>query len=361
MVGRRAAFGSNLRRGDREGAAGCQGRGRALVAALCCVALGASRSNSGGSAQQACSCHYRGLRSADHLRTYPRRRSSGLVGRYVRSSLADSVNDLRRLVGAGEEEEAAQPVAAKPAAQPKPAPAASAPRQPAARPMADAKSLPPADVDELMVAAARLREARAGSRLLKPTNLEELDQTQFFKRCDEFDAQESDLVHSLQMIDGAQAETRFEVSPSGLQIGRTAPADIVLAGAGVSRAHCLVELVDDEVRVSDLNSTNGTYIDSERIGRTAILAVGSVLRVGNVSFEHESAPARNCSCRTIRLGSTARQICAWRGLRDRPDLATRFRTVAATRIPGDRRALIRAFATTASGETRYKLWSGWPA
>jgi len=202
------------------------------------------------------------------------------------------VNDLRRLVGAGEDEAAAPPIAAKPAAEPKPAPVAFAPRRPAERDIPDPKSLPPANVDDLMFAAARLRETRAGTRLLKPTNLEELDHTQFFKRSDAFDSREDDSqqdvsVHYLRMIDGEQAETKFEIGPAGLKIGRTAPADIVLAGAGVSRAHCVVELVDDEVQVSDLNSTNGTYIDNKRIKRTAILAVGSILRVGNVSFEHE--------------------------------------------------------------------------
>jgi pSer/pThr/pTyr-binding forkhead associated (FHA) protein len=39
--------------------------------------------------------------------------------------------------------------------------------------------------------------------------------------------------------------------------------------------------------VTDLNSTNGTYVDNNRIDGSEILAVGSVLRVGNVSFEHE--------------------------------------------------------------------------
>jgi hypothetical protein len=82
-------------------------------------------------------------------------------------------------------------------------------------------------------------------------------------------------------------ETRFVVTPAGLKIGRTAPADIIVAGAGVSRAHCLVELAADKLRVTDLNSTNGTYIDNKRIEGSEILAVGSVLRVGNVSFEHE--------------------------------------------------------------------------
>jgi hypothetical protein len=196
------------------------------------------------------------------------------------------VNDLRRLVGGGEDEATAQPAAAKPASEPKAAPAAPAPQRPADPVVADAKSVPLANVDELMFAAARLREARGGSRLLKPTNLEE-DQTQFYKRSDDFRRHEAENIHCLLRLDGELPETMFVVSDSGLRIGRTAPADIIVTGAGVSRAHCLVELVGDEVRVSDLNSTNGTYIDNKRIGHAAILAVGSVLRVGNVSFEHE--------------------------------------------------------------------------
>jgi hypothetical protein len=63
-----------------------------------------------------------------------------------------------------------------------------------------------------------------------------------------------------------------------------------LRGAGVSRAHCLVEFAADQLRVTDLNSTNGTYIDNKRIERSELFPVGSVLRVGNVSFEHEVRP-----------------------------------------------------------------------
>ena len=195
------------------------------------------------------------------------------------------VNDLRRLVGGGEDGEAEQPAAAKPAPEPTPAPAQRATPKPA-EPVGDSKPVPVANVDELLFAAARLREARAGSKLLEPTNLEE-EQTQFYKRSDDFRQGEVDRIHCLLRLDGELPETRFVIGPPGLSIGRTTPADIIVSGAGVSRSHCLVELVDDEVRVSDLNSTNGTYIDNKRIGRAAILEVGSVLRVGNVSFEHE--------------------------------------------------------------------------
>jgi hypothetical protein len=196
------------------------------------------------------------------------------------------VNDLRRLVGGGAEEEAAQPVAAKPAPEPAPAPPEPAAKPPAESVADDSKPVPVANVDELMFAAARLREARAGSKLAKPTIVEE-DQTQFYKPSDDFRQDEVDRIHCLLRLDGELPETRFVIGPPGLSIGRTAPADIIVPGAGVSRSHCLVELIEDEVRVSDLNSTNGTYIDNKRIGRAAVLAVGSVLRVGNVSFEHE--------------------------------------------------------------------------
>jgi len=40
------------------------------------------------------------------------------------------------------------------------------------------------------------------------------------------------------------------------------------------------------VLVTDLNSTNGTFIDGERIERSSVLPVGSVLSVGQVSLVH---------------------------------------------------------------------------
>jgi len=116
---------------------------------------------------------------------------------------------------------------------------------------------------------------------------------------DDFDADEStrfytsssgydvDQFHCLELTIGERVEKRFVVSPTGLRIGRAAPADVVLADSRVSRAHCVVELMDDELRVSDLSSTNGTFVDGERIAGSSALPVGSVLKVGNVSFTHQ--------------------------------------------------------------------------
>lgn len=93
--------------------------------------------------------------------------------------------------------------------------------------------------------------------------------------------------HCLELLDPQTPLYRFVVSPMGIKIGRTAPADIVIADPSVSREHCIVGLANDELLVSDLNSTNGTYIDGVRIGRAAVLPVGSVLRAGKISMSHE--------------------------------------------------------------------------
>lgn len=98
---------------------------------------------------------------------------------------------------------------------------------------------------------------------------------------------DSDEFHCLEIVDGEPPQKRFIVNPVGLKIGRSPPADVILADTRVSRAHCVVEFAGRDLRVSDLKSTNGTFIDGERVDGTAMLAVGSVLRVGNVQLRHE--------------------------------------------------------------------------
>ncbi len=95
--------------------------------------------------------------------------------------------------------------------------------------------------------------------------------------------------------------------------------------SAVSRAHCLVELAADKLRVTDLNSTNGTYIDNKRIERSEILAVGSVLRVGNVSFEHEVRT--RAEMELLSDPSEFDQRSSIRARRGLPDLLTRLTEV----------------------------------
>lgn len=111
------------------------------------------------------------------------------------------------------------------------------------------------------------------------------DPTQFFTEA-AAPLEESE-VHVLELTDGDERVRKHVVGPLGLKIGRASPADLILSDPRVSRTHCLVEIKDDELEVSDLNSTNGTYVDNERVEKTMRLPIGSELRVGKSRLIHE--------------------------------------------------------------------------
>jgi pSer/pThr/pTyr-binding forkhead associated (FHA) protein len=77
----------------------------------------------------------------------------------------------------------------------------------------------------------------------------------------------------------------FRLLPGHMKtIGRSAVASFVVDAPLISRAHCrLTVAADGTVEVTDLDSTNGTWIDDQRIS-TAPLAEGHRLRVGRVEF-----------------------------------------------------------------------------
>lgn len=86
----------------------------------------------------------------------------------------------------------------------------------------------------------------------------------------------------------------FRLLPGHMRtIGRSPGATFVVDAPLISRVHCRLTVADDgSVEVTDLDSTNGTWIEGEQI-TTAPLAEGQVLRVGRVEFvlEREVLPA----------------------------------------------------------------------
>jgi hypothetical protein len=93
-------------------------------------------------------------------------------------------------------------------------------------------------------------------------------------------------LHCLEIEDEQLPDDLIVIEGSGVKIGRSAPAEVVVSHGSISREHCIVGIANDELLVTDLNSTNGTYIDDVRITRATILPVGSVLRLGKVSLRH---------------------------------------------------------------------------
>jgi len=65
-----------------------------------------------------------------------------------------------------------------------------------------------------------------------------------------------------------------------LLIGRDPSADIVLDTPNISRLHARLERVRRGIRVEDLGSTNGTWVNGERLARPTVLKPGDDLRLG---------------------------------------------------------------------------------
>lgn len=82
----------------------------------------------------------------------------------------------------------------------------------------------------------------------------------------------------------------FELKAERTTIGRLEDNAFQIPEASVSGHHCEVLLRGTQFVVKDLNSTNGTFIGSEKITE-APLAPGQILRVGQVQMRLETGAA----------------------------------------------------------------------
>ena len=75
-------------------------------------------------------------------------------------------------------------------------------------------------------------------------------------------------------------------------IGRVEDNAFQIAEPSVSSRHCEILLHGNEVLVKDLNSTNGTFINGEKISES-VLKPGQTLRLGNIELKLDApgAPA----------------------------------------------------------------------
>jgi hypothetical protein len=77
------------------------------------------------------------------------------------------------------------------------------------------------------------------------------------------------------------------VSPvSESLLGRSNKCDLVINHPSVSRRHVLLSVDEAGMRVTDLGSTNGTFIDDIRVAGTAVAALGSRIHGGLPRHQH---------------------------------------------------------------------------
>jgi pSer/pThr/pTyr-binding forkhead associated (FHA) protein len=76
-------------------------------------------------------------------------------------------------------------------------------------------------------------------------------------------------------------------------IGRVDDNTFPIAESSVSSHHCEVFTRGSDVVVNDLNSTNGTFINGDKVTGEAVLKPGQILRLGQIELrlEVEGAPS----------------------------------------------------------------------
>ena len=84
---------------------------------------------------------------------------------------------------------------------------------------------------------------------------------------------------SLAIIDGSDAGTVFRIDKPRVTIGRGS-SDLTLNDSEASREHAAVEIRDTLFVLHDLNSTNGTFVNGQRIAEPVELQDKSEFQVG---------------------------------------------------------------------------------
>lgn len=99
---------------------------------------------------------------------------------------------------------------------------------------------------------------------------------------------------SLLVRSGALRGRRLPITVPTVNIGRADYNDLVIADASVSTTHAKLLRKDDVWVLTDLGSTNGTYVEGEPVTGETALTPGTTLRFGDVAalFEpHDDPPA----------------------------------------------------------------------
>jgi len=112
--------------------------------------------------------------------------------------------------------------------------------------------------------------------------------------------------YMLEIVEGPEAGRQIRLG-SPVELGRSPSAGVALLQDDlVSGVHARLTPEADGVRVEDLDSTNGTFVDGDRVKGEAPLAPGASVRFGDVSTVFEptddsAAVEKGASTRMIEV------------------------------------------------------------
>ena len=88
----------------------------------------------------------------------------------------------------------------------------------------------------------------------------------------------------LRILSGKSKGKKLMLPERKIVFGQDESCDIRHGSKSVSDRHCTLEPTEIGIRVNDLDSERGTFIDGERVTDEGLVKAGSVLRIGDLQF-----------------------------------------------------------------------------
>lgn len=95
------------------------------------------------------------------------------------------------------------------------------------------------------------------------------------------------LLGWLVVVDGEQKWRDFKITKKKTTIGRSHECDLVLEQNQVSGKHASLRLLDDGLYLTDLDSSNGTFVNGEEVVNQRLLD-NELIRIGEVTLKFKA-------------------------------------------------------------------------
>ena len=104
-------------------------------------------------------------------------------------------------------------------------------------------------------------------------------------------------------------------SPKPLTLGRGSESDIHLPSPSVSRRHAVLHPAKPEWTLVDLNSTNGTFVNGERLGGPTTMKAGDTIQIGpfRLAYEGQGVVKVFAAARGLRLDGQSLNVLVGKG------------------------------------------------
>lgn len=87
----------------------------------------------------------------------------------------------------------------------------------------------------------------------------------------------------LTLVTKSGQEKNFPLASSVTVIGRRQDCDLCIPMMNISRRHCQINQDENSLKIRDLSSRNGTFVNGEKI-EEAILKPGDSISIGTLNF-----------------------------------------------------------------------------